>query len=161
MRTLRKNVENQLAAIDHANLEFVLEITRLRGAERVIENRQRRTLRIRQLAHFTGLALADEGPRVRRLQALPDDSSNFSPSALCQCFEFVERFFAANPGLGTKFDPNQDSALVILVSNVVRLSQVITSVGEILVIHPIRYRQPEVRHVLYLSPRERSRLRRG
>ncbi len=30
MRALREDVENQLAAIDHANLEFILQIARLR-----------------------------------------------------------------------------------------------------------------------------------
>jgi len=130
VRALRENVENELAAIDHANLELVLEIARLRGAERVVENRERRAFRGRQLAHLARLALADKSARVRRLQALPNNAGNFGASALSQSFEFVERFFAADSRLGTKFDSNQDGALVMLVSNVVRLSQVNTSIVE-------------------------------
>ena len=130
MRALRENVENQLAAIDHANLEFVLEIARLRRAKRVIENRERRAFRRRQLAHLARLALPDKSARVRRLQALPDNAGNLCASALGQSFKFVERFFAADSRFGTKFDSNQDGALVMLVSNVVRLSQVNTSIVE-------------------------------
>jgi hypothetical protein len=61
---------------------------------------------------------------------LSNNPGNFGAGALRQCFQFVERFFAADSLLGTKFDPDQDSALVILVNNVVRLSQVITSIAE-------------------------------
>jgi hypothetical protein len=132
MRALREYVENQLAAIDHANLEFVFEIARLRRAERVVENRERRTLRLRQVANFARLAFADKSARVRSLQPLPDYPGNSGPGALSQSFEFVERFFAADSRLvlGTKLDSNQDSALIMLVCNVVRLSQILTSIAE-------------------------------
>src|ERR1700733_10936014 len=148
MRPLRENVENQLAAIDHTNLEFVLEIACLRGAERVVENRERRAFRRRQLAHLARLALADESARVGRLQALPNNAGNFGAGALSQSFQFVERFFAADSRLGTKFDSNQDGALVMLVSNVVRLSQVNTSIVEGLSSQLIRYRRSEVRRAI-------------
>src|ERR1700691_181782 len=123
MGTLRKYVENQLAAIDHANLEFVFEIARLRGAKRVVENRERRALRASQLAHFARFSFADKSARIWRLEPLPNDTSNAGPGALGQSLKFVERLFAANPRLGAKFDPVQDSVLVMLVGNVVRLSQ--------------------------------------
>ncbi len=61
---------------------------------------------------------------------MPNNSGDSGASALGQSFKFVERFFAANPRFGTKFDADQDSVLVMLVSNVVRLSQVITSIAE-------------------------------
>jgi hypothetical protein len=130
MGTLREDVENQLAAIDHANLEFVFEIARLRGAKRVVENRERRAFRASQFAHLARFALADKSARIGRLQPLPNDASNAGAGALGQSFKFVERLFAANPRLGAKFDPDQDSVLVMLVSNVVRLSQMITSIAE-------------------------------
>jgi hypothetical protein len=84
-----------------------------------------------QLAHLASFALADKSTRVRRFQPLPNNPGNFGAGAFSQSFQFVERFFAANPRLGTKFNPNQDSALVILVNDVVRLSQMITSIAEI------------------------------
>ena len=111
MRALRENIENQLAAIDHANLEFILEIARLRGAERVVENRERRTLRLRQFVHLAGLAFADKSARVRRFEALPNNPGNFRAGAFGQCFEFVERFVAAEfRRVGPEFDSNQDGA---------------------------------------------------
>jgi hypothetical protein len=93
---------------------------------------------LRQLAHFTRLALADEGPWIRRFETLPNNAGNFRTGAFSQSLEFVERFFAADSRFGTKFDSNQDSALVILVNNVVRLSQMITSMEENPTIKPIR-----------------------
>jgi hypothetical protein len=82
---------------------------------------------LRQLAHLARLSFSNKSTGVRRLQPLPNNPGNFCAGAFGQCFEFVERFFAANTCLGTKFDPNQDSALVMLVGNVVGLSQMITS----------------------------------
>ena len=153
MRPLRENVENQLAAIDHTNLELVLEIARLRRAERVVENRERRAFRRRQLADLARLALADKSARVRRLQALPNNAGNFGAGALGQCFKFVERFFAADSRFGTKFDSNQDGAFVMLVSNVVRLSQVNTSIVEDL--RNSAYQIPSLRGTLcYLNSME-------
>ena len=124
---LREDVENQLAAIDHANFEFTLKIACLRGTERVVENRQRRALRLRQLAHLARLAFPDKSARIGRFQPLPNNPGNFCAGAFSQSFEFVERFVAANPRLGTEFDSNQDGALVMLMGNVVRLSQMNTS----------------------------------
>ena len=64
-RPLREDIEDQLAAIDHAELELVLEIARLRGTERVVEDRQRRAAFMRELANLGGLAAADERARDR------------------------------------------------------------------------------------------------
>src|SRR5260370_39619403 len=105
-------------------------MARLRGAERVVENRERCALRLRQLANSARLAFADKSARIRSLEPLPDDTGNSGAGALSQSFEFVERFFAADPRVGTKLDSNQDSALIMLVSNVVRLSQIVTSIAE-------------------------------
>ena len=46
---------------------------------------------------------------------------------------------------------------MMLMGNVVGLSQMITSIAENLIIKPIRYHRSSVRHVLYLYLRERSR----
>jgi hypothetical protein len=150
MRALREDVENQLAAIDHSNLEFILKVTSLRGTERVVENRQRCALRLRQLAHLAGLTFSNKSARIRRFQPLPNNPGDLRTRTLGQCFKFVERFVAANPRLGTKFDSNQDSALVMLMGNVVGLSQMITSIAENLTIKPIRYQQSSVRHTLLI-----------
>jgi len=127
VRALRENIENQLAAIDHADLELVLEIARLRGRERVVENRERCALGLRKLTDLRGLALTDEGARVRLLQALVNDSGDFGAGALGQCVEFFERFFGADPLLRTELDSDQDGALVMFVGDVVRFRQILTS----------------------------------
>jgi hypothetical protein len=138
MRALREYVENQLAAIDHADLEFVFEIARLRRAERVVENRERRALRICQLANFDGFAFADKSARVRSFQALANDSGDFRAGAFSQGFEFVERFFAADSRFGTEFDSDQDGAFVMLVGDVVGLCQIVTSIAKNLPFESIR-----------------------
>jgi hypothetical protein len=74
---------------------------------------------------------------------LPNNAGNFCAGALGQSFKFVERFFAADSRFGTKFDSNQDGAFVMLVSNVVRLSQVNTSIVEGLRLPP--YQIPSLR----------------
>jgi len=137
-----------LAAIDHADLEFVFEITRLRRAERVVENRERRALRNCQLAHFGGFAFADKSARVRGFQPLANDPGDFRAGAFGQGFEFVERFFAADSRFGTEFDSDQDGAFVMLVGDVVGLCQIVTSIAKNLLFEFIRYSQPPVRHRL-------------
>jgi hypothetical protein len=101
---------------------------------------------LRQLAHLSGLSFSNKGTRIRRFQPLPNNTGNRGAGTLGQCFKFVERFVSANSRLGTKFDSNQDSALVMLMGNVVGLSQMITSIAENLTINPIRYQQSPVRH---------------
>jgi hypothetical protein len=127
VRALREDIENQLAAIDHANLELVFEIARLRGGQRVVENSERRALCLRELADLRGLALADEGARVGRFEALADDTGDFGAGALGQCFELVEGFVGTDSLIGTEFDSDQDGALMMFVGNVVRFRQILTS----------------------------------
>jgi hypothetical protein len=146
MRALREYIEDQLAAIDHANLEFAFEIARLRGAERVVENRERRALLNRQLAHFGRFALADKSARIRSFQPLANDSGDFRAGAFGQGFEFVERFFAADSRFGTEFDSDQDGAFVMLVGDVVGLCQILTSIAKTLAAHSIRKSRSPVRH---------------
>src|SRR5579862_2729586 len=78
--------------------------------------------------------LCQKSARIRRLQPLPNNPGHLRPSTFGQSFKFVERFVGANPRLGTKFDSNQDGALVMLMGNVVGLSQMITSIAENLTI---------------------------
>src|SRR5207245_4918117 len=112
MRALREDIENQLAPIDHANLELVFEIARLRGSECVVEDRQRCALGLRELADLRGLSLASKCARVGCFEALPNDPGDVGAGALGQCFKLVERFVGANSLLGTELDSDQDSALM-------------------------------------------------
>ena len=57
---ISKDVEDQLTAIDDAELELVFEIARLGGAERVVEDRERRAAFMRKFANLGGLAAPDK-----------------------------------------------------------------------------------------------------
>jgi hypothetical protein len=59
-RALRENIQNQLTAIDHAEFELVFEIARLRGAERVVEDRERRAAFLCEFPDLGGLAAPDK-----------------------------------------------------------------------------------------------------
>ena len=80
-RTQREDIENQLAAIDHAQLEFIFKIARLRGRERVVEDHERRARLMRELANLGRLALANKGARVRSLELLADRRLDAGPGA--------------------------------------------------------------------------------
>ena len=81
-RALRENIEDELAAIDDAKVEFLFEVAGLRGAERIIENRERSASAVRDLFHLGGLALADKRARVRRLELLRDGLGDFGAGGL-------------------------------------------------------------------------------
>jgi hypothetical protein len=100
---------------------------------------------MRELAHLSGLTLADKRARVGRFEALADDSGNTRTGAFGQCFEFVERFFAADSRVGAKFDSDQDGVLVSLMGDVVGFGQVLTSAAKNLRLESIRYAQSPVR----------------
>jgi hypothetical protein len=63
-RALRENVEDQLAAIDDAKVEFLFEVAGLRRTERIVEDREGRTRPMRKFFNLGGLALADKSARV-------------------------------------------------------------------------------------------------
>ena len=95
-RALREDIENQLAAIDHPELELVFEIARLRGAERVIEDRERRAAFLGEFADLGGLAASDEGARVDVFELLLDLAGDFGAGACGQRAELGDRIVAGD-----------------------------------------------------------------
>jgi hypothetical protein len=81
-RALRENIEDQLAAIDDAKIEFLFQIAGLCGAQRIVEDRERRTGAMRNFLDLRGLALADKGARVGGLEPLGDGIGNFGAGGL-------------------------------------------------------------------------------
>ncbi len=63
-RTLRENIEYQAGSIEHAALEFPLEIALLTGRQRRSGNDQFRLVLFDAGTQFLDLALTDEKPRV-------------------------------------------------------------------------------------------------
>src|SRR5262249_44158672 len=81
-RALCEKIEDELAAIDDAQVHILFEISRLRGAQRIIENRQVGALAMRNILDLGSLALADEGSRVGRLEFLRDGIDDLGAGGL-------------------------------------------------------------------------------
>jgi len=107
---LRENVEDQLAAIDDAKIQFLFEVARLRGAQRIVENRERRTGAMRDFLDLGSLAFPYKGPRVGGLELLRDCIGDFSACGLGQGLELGERFLGGNFIARPEFDSDQDRA---------------------------------------------------
>ena len=63
-----------------------------------------------ELANFSGLAAADKGARVDRLELLLDLACDFGASALGQRAEFGQRIFGADAVRRSGLDPDQNRA---------------------------------------------------
>jgi hypothetical protein len=111
---LREDVEDELAAVDDAELEFVFEVARLRGAERVVEDGERGVAFVREFAHFGGLAAADEGARVDVLESLLNLAGDGCAGALGQCAQLIERVVAGDAVGRSQLDADQDGAFGVV-----------------------------------------------
>jgi hypothetical protein len=65
-RTLREDVENQLGTVNHAAVEYGLQIARLCRAQHMVDNDDGDVGGLAVGRHFRGLALAEERRRVGR-----------------------------------------------------------------------------------------------
>src|SRR5260370_16931870 len=61
-RALREDIENELAAIDYPELEFLLEIARLRGRQRVVKDADRTVGHPPPFPYFPPLPLPHKYP---------------------------------------------------------------------------------------------------
>src|SRR4029077_3473446 len=111
------------AAIDDADVEFLFEIARLRGAERIIEDRERRTGAARDVAHFGAFALADKGARVGGLELLADAFGDFRTGAFSERLELRHRLVGGNLIVAAEFDSDEDRALGLIERLTIRVSQ--------------------------------------
>ena len=127
-RALRENVEDQLAPIDDAEIQFLFEVAGLRRAERIIEDRERRAGAMRDFLDLRGLALADKGARVGGLEPLGDSISNLSTCGFGEGLEFGERFFGRDFVARVEFDADQDRAFDLFERLTIGVAQTRTSV---------------------------------
>src|SRR6202521_1016514 len=95
-RALGEDVEDELAAVDHAQLQLLLQVARLCGAERVVENHQRRAAVARDLTYFLDLAAPDKGARVGVFEFLVDGGGDTRAGAFGQRLEFSQRVLASD-----------------------------------------------------------------
>ena len=75
-RARRKNVQDDLLAVDHFQLEELFQIALLRGAQRHVEDHDVCLRRLRRVADLLGLAAPDVILRVRGLQSGHDLSDH-------------------------------------------------------------------------------------
>ena len=92
--TLRKNVEYQSAAIEHAPAGQLLEIAFLAGRERVIDQYDVRALGLRNGVDFIRLATAHEIARVGPVPPTGDRGHRSGAGRTRQLLELVEIFAA-------------------------------------------------------------------
>src|SRR5258708_11320950 len=121
-RALRKYIENQLAAIDDADVEFLFQVARLRWAECVIEDGERRAGAARDLAHFGAFASADKGARVGGLEFLADAFGDFGAGAFGERLQLRHRLVGGDLLGAAEFDSHQHGAFGLLNGLAVRIS---------------------------------------
>ena len=97
---LSEDIEDQLAAIDHPELQLIFEVACLRGTERVIENRHGGAAFVGKVANFGSLASPDEGARIDRLELLRDLAGDFGSGALGQGTQLGKRIFGSDSTCG-------------------------------------------------------------
>jgi len=67
---LGEDIEDKLGAVNHSQPEFLFEIARLHGAERIVKNGEGSTPLMRHFADIGGLTAPDESTGINRLQLL-------------------------------------------------------------------------------------------
>ena len=97
-RVARKNVEDELRAIDHAPLNDLFDIALLGWAEIVIEQKNIGIHGGGGAGDLFQLACADQGRRIRPVAPLQDLADNFGPGTLCQRTQFRQRFVGVELG---------------------------------------------------------------
>ena len=113
-RALGEDIENKLAAIDNAQLQFIFEIASLRGTEGVVENRERCAFASGQLADFDSFAPADEGARVDCFEPLLDLACDLGAGAFGQRAEFGKRIFGGDAVDIAQLDADQNRAFGVI-----------------------------------------------
>jgi hypothetical protein len=86
----RKNVENQLGAIDHPSMNQVFNVALLRSGEIVIEQKKVGIHRRGSARNFLELARADQSGGIGPLAPLQNFADNFRARALRQRAQFRE-----------------------------------------------------------------------
>ena len=92
-RVPRKNVEDQLRAVDHPPLDDFFDIALLRSSQIVIEEKQVGIHGRGRARNFLQLACADQSRGIGPVATLQNFTDNFRARASRQCAQFSQRFF--------------------------------------------------------------------
>ena len=90
-RVPRKNIEDQLRAVDHAAFGAGFQVAQLRRRKIPVENDQRRFVKLRLDLHFLDFAAPDHGGGIDLVAHLKNASGHLRARAARQFREFLER----------------------------------------------------------------------
>ena len=111
VRTSRKDVEDQLAAVDDLDLGFRLQIALLCGRQGVVENNHVSAEVVRQRANFLDLAAADEGCRMNTPHLLHRLAKDTHVGGFGETLELGERLLAAEDRILVEDRSDEDRSL--------------------------------------------------
>jgi hypothetical protein len=94
-RALREDVEDQAGAVDHAPLQRLLQVALLDRAERVVDQHQVGAGGVAGGLHFLQLAAADQGGRVRAVDACGQHRGHAGAGGARQFGEFLQHALEA------------------------------------------------------------------
>ena len=110
----RKDIENQLRAIDDARVDHALDVALLRRREIVIEQNHIRGNRGRRARNFLQLALADQRGGIGPVLALGEFAGDLGARARRQRPQFVERFLGAEIRRICRQNEDEDEAATLV-----------------------------------------------
>ena len=90
-----KDIQDQLGAVDHPRVHYLLDVALLGGREIVIKQQKIRRHRSRCSCNFLELSLADKCGRVGLVLVLQKFPGDLSAGADGQGMQFFQRFFGA------------------------------------------------------------------
>ena len=86
----RKNIQDQLRAVNHAAFRALFEIAKLRRRQIAVKNNERRIMQIRLDFYFLDLAASDYGGGIDLVAHLKNASGNLRARAASKLGQFVE-----------------------------------------------------------------------
>jgi hypothetical protein len=89
-RALRKDVEDEAVAVQHAPLDELLEVALLAGREGVVDENDLRRLCVRDVPQLLGLAAAQEVARIGPLTPPGDGGNRQRAGGNGQLLEFLQ-----------------------------------------------------------------------
>src|SRR3954471_5188084 len=90
---LGEDVEDELRAVDHSDIDYFFDIALLRGGEVVVKQNQIGRHGGYRCCNLRQLPASDQRRRVRTVTVLQEVADNFGARTSSKSLEFVERFF--------------------------------------------------------------------
>jgi hypothetical protein len=105
----RKNVEDELRAVNNARLHDILNISLLRRGKIVVEENELRLHRSGSPAYLLQLAFADQSCGIGPITALEEFTGDFRSRTFCERAQFVQRLLGAELRHGRRFRSSGDT----------------------------------------------------